>query len=217
MALAGESHKYLTSWSCFLSVYVFPACAGVGREGRGLAELPLQELHDRLLLLGFVLESINKLGHASSVSKNYCWKSSFPVADTLYGLHGKCSFKLPYNSSCMACWDFACLYRTVGEKSSDKVPEGFAVLCKKLLVIFLSCCLSWPNIFQRVLRRKKFEVISHDYSREIWWLSPLPLKLVQRLKTPRSATSLVLSIPLHFLWVCVFSRSKQNKVHRSQG
>lgn len=46
------------------------ACTGVGREDRGLAELPLQELHDRLLLLGFVLESINKLRHASSVSKN---------------------------------------------------------------------------------------------------------------------------------------------------
>lgn len=53
-----------------------------------MAELPLQELHDRRLLLGFVLESINKLEHASSVSNNYCWKSSFPVADMLYGLHG---------------------------------------------------------------------------------------------------------------------------------
>lgn len=152
-----------------------------------------------------LLESINKLGHASSVSKNYCWKSSFPVADTLCGLHGKCGFKSPHNSSCVACWDFACLYQTVGEKSSDKVSEGFAVLCKKLLVIFLSCCLSWPNIFQCVLRRKRFEVISHDYSREIWCLSLLPLKLVQRLKTPRSTTSLVLSISLRFLCVCVYS------------
>lgn len=52
--LVVESHKYLTSWSCFLSVCVFPAYAGVEREGRGLAELPLQKLHDRLLLLGFV-------------------------------------------------------------------------------------------------------------------------------------------------------------------
>lgn len=44
-----------------------------------MAELPLQELHDRLLLLGFVLDSINKLGHASSMSKNYFWKEKqFP-------------------------------------------------------------------------------------------------------------------------------------------
>lgn len=107
MDFAVDSHKCLTSWSGSLSVGVFPACTGVGREGRGLAEPTLQELHERLLLLGFVLESINKLGHASSVSKNYCWKSSFPFADLLYGLHGKCGFKLPHNSSCMAFWGFA--------------------------------------------------------------------------------------------------------------
>lgn len=62
MDLAVDSHKYLTSWSCFLSVGVFSACTGVGREGRELVELPLQDLHDRLLLLGFVLESINSWG-----------------------------------------------------------------------------------------------------------------------------------------------------------
>lgn len=104
-----------------------------------MAELPLQELHDRLLLLGFVLESINKLGHASSVSKNYCWKSSFPFTDMLYGVHGKCGFKAPHNSSCVACWGFADLDQTVGEKSSGKVSEGFLVLGRKLLVVFLSC------------------------------------------------------------------------------
>lgn len=139
MDFAVDSHEYLTRWSHFLSVCVFLACTGVGREGRELAELPLQELHDRPLLLGFVLESINKLGHASSVSKNYCWKSSFPFADMLYGLHGKCGFKSPHNSSCTACWGFACLYQTVGEKSSDKVSESFPVLCKKFLIVFLSC------------------------------------------------------------------------------
>lgn len=120
----------------------------------------------------------------------------------LYGLHGKCGFKLPHNSNCVACWGFACLYQTVGEKSSDKVSEGFAVLCKELLVVFLSC-LSIPNIFQDVLRGKKLEVISYDFSPEIWLLFPLLIKLVQRLKTPRSATSLVLSILLHFLFVCI--------------
>lgn len=52
-------------------------------------EQKLYKLHDRLLLLGFVLESINKLLHTNSVSKNYCLKSSFTVADMLYGINVK--------------------------------------------------------------------------------------------------------------------------------
>lgn len=68
-----------------------PVCRAVCRNDRWLTKLqfrtkPWCQLHDGLLLLGFVLESINKLLHASSVSKDYCSEGSFTVADMLYGI-----------------------------------------------------------------------------------------------------------------------------------
>lgn len=51
----------------------------------------------------------------------------------------------------------------VGEKYSGKFSEAFVVLCKKLLNIFLSVYLTVQNSFQLALRRRKLEVVSHDY------------------------------------------------------
>jgi len=38
----------------------------------------LDKLQERLVLLGFVLKSINKLLHANAVSKNTAWKAVSP-------------------------------------------------------------------------------------------------------------------------------------------